>query len=536
VDLLIIFIKSMKKMVFILAGLAGHAIGVFAQFGTPPPFTFEIEPVTGTNLPGYHSFAFAQQGSKWLIVGGRTNGLHGMSSNDGFDPMYNNNDMVVIDTNGWQVYTSSLSVLPYAVADPIRSTNAQFFADTGHLYIFGGYGRDSVMNRFTTFSTITAIRIDSMIDAVMNNTSIAPYIRQITDTNFRVCGGALGKIGNAYYLAFGHDFQGRYTDPPTPLFTQVYSRELKKFNIADNGSVFSITNYTEQTDTNNFHRRDLNVVPEIMPNGDEALGVYAGVFRKNVNLPWLEPLRITSTGVSVGTYQQQMNHYTCANIPIYDSVTQKMYVTFFGGISLNDYSPQSNTISMDTLVPFVADITTFRKDPNGYMEETVLPLQMPGLLGSNAQFVQREDIPVYTNGVIRFRDLPNTRTLAGYMFGGIRATGTNLMPSTANDTVYRVFITPDFLPGYTGSELIGSFRTFPNPFTGSTRIVFQLKGESAVRLEAFDITGKKMEEVASGTYAAGNHQLEWKPALAKGMYFLKLSGAGGSGTIKIIIH
>ncbi|HEY6159759.1 MAG TPA: hypothetical protein VI112_01010, partial [Bacteroidia bacterium] len=50
-----------------------------AQFGAQPPFVFDLEAVNA-NLPGHHSFAFAQAGNKWLIIGGRTTGLHGMSS------------------------------------------------------------------------------------------------------------------------------------------------------------------------------------------------------------------------------------------------------------------------------------------------------------------------------------------------------------------------------------------------------------------------------------------------------------------------
>jgi hypothetical protein len=526
-------LRAAKNIFFILL-LA--APGIRAQFGPLPPFTLEMEPVIAPGLPGYHSFAFARQGSKWLIVGGRTNGLHGMSSNDGFDPMYSNNEVVVIDTNGWQWYGRSLSTLPYAVADPLRSTNTQFFADTAYLYIFGGYGRDSVLNRFVTFPVVTAIRIDSMISAVISAQNIAPYIRQVTDTNFRVCGGEMGSIGNVHYLAFGHDFEGRYTDPPTPLFTQVYTHALKKFSISDNGSAFSIVNYSEQTDTNNFHRRDFNFVPEIMPNGNEALGVYAGVFRKDVNWPWKEPIRITASGVTVGTYQQQMNHYTCATLPIYDSISQKMYTTFFGGLSLNDYDPQSNTVTQDSLVPFISDITTFRKDPNGTMEETVLPLQMPGLLGTNALFVPRADLPFYANGVIRFRDLPAARTLAGYIFGGIRASGTNLMPTTANDTVYRVYITPSFMPGFAEQEGISGLGVYPNPFTRTARLQFFLTCGAEADLEVYDLTGREVWALTAQHCHAGNNSIGLDPALDPGMYLLRIVSQGYSRTIKIIVN
>ena len=68
---------------------------------------------------------------------------------------------------------------------------------------------------------------------------------------------------------------------------------------------------------------------------------------------------------------------------------------------------------------------------------------MPSLLGSNAKFVHTQHVSSYANEVIRIRDLPNTKILAGYVFGGIRAQEGNFGNSSANDTVYRVFITPN---------------------------------------------------------------------------------------------
>jgi len=41
-------------------------------------FNYELSlvPVSVTNLPGLHSYAYAQYQGKWLIIGGRKDGLH----------------------------------------------------------------------------------------------------------------------------------------------------------------------------------------------------------------------------------------------------------------------------------------------------------------------------------------------------------------------------------------------------------------------------------------------------------------------------
>ena len=201
----------------------------FAQFGTMPPFTVQIEPVITTPLPGIHSFAFAQSGNKWLIIGGRTNGLHGLNSSGSFPPEDKNDLVTVIDTSTWAFYTADLNQLPKAIADPMRSTNMEYIQEGSYLYMVGGYGYDSVASIYVSFPKLTAIHVDNMIDAVINATPIAPTIRQVTDTNFSICGGDLGKIGSDFYLIFGHNFGGRYTDPPSPIFTQTYSDRIKKF-------------------------------------------------------------------------------------------------------------------------------------------------------------------------------------------------------------------------------------------------------------------------------------------------------------------
>src|SRR6185295_5973490 len=107
---------------------------------------------------------------------------------------------------------------------------------------------------------------DNMINAVIAGTSIAPHIRQITDTNLRVCGGEMQSLNNGEcFLFFGHNFYGRYSDPPVPTFTQIYSDKIKRFTITDDGNTVSVSNFTYQTDTNNFHRRDFNLGNVVRP-------------------------------------------------------------------------------------------------------------------------------------------------------------------------------------------------------------------------------------------------------------------------------
>src|ERR1044072_6710406 len=128
----------MKRLLYLAAVLL-PLLSVAQQV----PFQVEIEPVNAQAVPPVHSFAFAQQGSKWLIVGGRTNGLHGFSTNDNFDVMYANEYIVVVDTTTWNYYTASILGLPMNIKDPLRSTNMQYTVIGDYLYMGGGFGWDS---------------------------------------------------------------------------------------------------------------------------------------------------------------------------------------------------------------------------------------------------------------------------------------------------------------------------------------------------------------------------------------------------------
>lgn len=510
----------MKKL-FLLTGIF-IASFLHAQ---QVPFTVEIEPVIAGPLPAMHSFAFAQSGSKWLFVGGRINGLHGFSTNDNFDVLYASDVITVIDTSTWSYYTSPLGVLPTATADPLRATNAQYTRIGDYLYIAGGFGWDSIAHGYRTFPTLTAIHVDNMINAVMTSGAIAPNIRQITDTNMRVCGGEMESLNGETFLFFGHNFLNRYSDPPQPTFTQIYSNQIKRFTINDDGTNLSITNFSSELDTNNYHRRDLNLGPVVKPDGSFGWCAYSGVFQKVNNLPFPAPINYDPVnGAQVdSSFSQQMNNYTCGLAPLYDSVQQTMYTVLFGGMSLYDYDPQTTQLTLDTMVPFVSDISVLVHDAAGQWAQVPLSLQMSGLQGSNMKFVPVESVPAYSNEVIRLRELSG-RVLAGYLVGGIVSSVPNLSSTTwANDTVYRVWITPDQnLLAVHQPEAEGSVDVFPNP--SNDKVTVRVHGEEATMVNLYDAQGRL---VRSESYE-GRQDLSWETAsLAAGIYTVQVV----SGTI-----
>ncbi len=72
----------------------------------------------------------------------------------------------------------------------------------------------------------------------------------------------------------------------------------------------------------------------------------------------------------------------------------------------------------------------------------------------------------------------------------------------------------------------------PNPFASSTMVNFSLAGPTAVKVEVFDITGRKISTLVDGPMAAGAHAVSWSGTdasggkVASGLYYSRLTADG----------
>jgi hypothetical protein len=406
------------------------------------PYTVELEQISIPGSPLIHSFAFAQSDGKWLFIGGRINGLHGFTALNSFPKQYSNVNIYVVDPATNQTWSRNIFLdLPLSTADQLRSANMQSTQIGNKLYLTGGYGYDSTSNGLITYPILKVIDVSEIINAVTSGASVSPFIRQFTDSRLQVAGGELHKLGDYFYLIGGHKFTGTYR---RNVNNQVYSNQIKKFKVIDNGVSISIADYSALTDTVEYHRRDMNVVSAVKPDGvTPYMILYGGVFKYNRDLPYLNPIYIDENGVTLDySFEQKMSQYTCSNMTLFNLSSQKMHTTFFGGTSLYYYNENSNSLVYDSLVPFIKDITTLTRSANGSSEEKVLNLKFPELLGTNAKFILNESIPHFENDVIKLDQLTG-RTFAGYIFGGIKAQLPNNGESSASEYIFKVYVTPD---------------------------------------------------------------------------------------------
>lgn len=153
-----------------------------------------------SGLGGLQAYAFGQHNGKWLVVGGRLDGLHRRQPFAAFDVAGNNNQFIVIDPVSQQKWTAPLTSLSVALQEQLSSTNMEFHQEGNYLYIIGGYGYNTTSAVRKTFDNLTAIDVPSVINAIIGGTSFTSYFRQISDVQFAVTGGHLKN--KQYFLSY----------------------------------------------------------------------------------------------------------------------------------------------------------------------------------------------------------------------------------------------------------------------------------------------------------------------------------------------
>jgi hypothetical protein len=514
-----------------------------------PPFSIAIEPMEIAELGGVQSYAFGQHDGKWLIVGGRLEGLHQRQPFAAFATSGNNTQIIVIDPVAKQTWTAPLSGLPTGVQEQLSSTNMEFYQEGDYLYTIGGYGYSATAGDHTTYDKLTAIDVPATINAIINSTSIVSHFRQITDSKFAVTGGYLSKIYDTYYLVGGQKFIGRYNPMGPdhgPGFTQEYNEAYHKFTINDNGTTLTVTHLATISDAANLHRRDYNVAPQILPNGQQGATAFSGVFQPTVDLPFLNCVNIDSTGYTVNNnFSQYYNHYHCAHIPLYSASQNEMHTVFFGGIA--QYFDSAGVMVQDNDVPFVKTIARVTRDASGNMAEYKLPIEMPALLGAGSEFIPIEEVPSYANEVIKLDDLPSDSTLLGYIYGGISSTAANIFftntgsQSTASSQLFKVYIIKsktssiDQLNKQSTSPL--QMQVYPNPNNGKFIIQYYVEHAQVVKITIQDNQGKIVQQIEQKS-VPGENQVEQKirGLINGGIYYITVATKSESATQKIVVN
>ena len=484
-------------------------------------YRVELKPIIIDELPGLHSFSFAQYNDYWLIIGGRRDGIHARQPFNAFPSLSNNTDIYVIDYKSNQFWTKSVNTLPTSLKEQLQSTNMNFTQDGQFLYIVGGYAFSASKNNHITFPNLTKIDIAGLIDAIITGEEINEYFLQIEDDFFAVTGGHLKKLGDDFYLVGGHRFDGRYNPMGPnhgPGFSQSYTNQIRIFDIEEKMEGLQFNVIKTYTDPVHLRRRDYNLLPQIFPDGEAGLTISSGVFQIDEDLPFLYPVDIRKDGYyPITTFSQYLSNYHSAVACLYDSIHNEMHSLFFGGIS--QYYFQNGTLIKDDRVPFVKTISRLTRYADSSLQEFQLPEEMPAFLGAGAEFIPNVNLSHYNTEIIKLHEIDKDSTLIGHILGGIISPSPNPfdnnMTSTtrAANTIFEIWLIKES-PSAINDAVQGTnpydFSIYPNPAQNAFVVIIDNPLTSKLRYYIHNMEGKLLEKGIINELTPGNKQLKFQ--------------------------
>lgn len=482
-----------------------------------PSFQYNVflDPITVTGFPGIHSYAFAQHDGKWLIIGGRLDGLHPRQPFASFPENQNNTNLMVLDVKTKSYWSASVNSLATSIKEQLQSTNMNFYQDGDLLIIAGGYAFSATAADHITFPNLCIIDVPGIIDAIIQSNSITGYIKQINDSRFAVTGGQLGKIDSDYYLIGGHRFDGRYNPMGHNTYIQTYTNQIRKFTLDTSGVLPVVNSFSTIDDAIHLHRRDYSLVPQIFPDGTEGYTMASGVFRVDADLPYLYPIDVKNNGIVPQTgFNQYLSNYHCASAALFDSVSNSMHSLFFGGMS--QYYYENGNLIQDNSVPFVKTISRVSRASDGSLFEYKLSAEMPGLKGASSEFILNEELKHYDNEVIKISEFQSDTVIIGHVLGGISSpllnpfTSNQTSTTSADPTIYEVkLIKSEYasIQDINGSNPY-NIEVFPIPAKDRLTISFDLIKPTEVEYYLSDSNGKIVSNYKAGILNSGDNQIE----------------------------
>ncbi|HSX11748.1 MAG TPA: hypothetical protein VLF94_08545 [Chlamydiales bacterium] len=455
------------------------------------PFRISIEQTSFTFPIGLQAYVSGLVGEEWVLLGGRTYGLHGFEG-DTFPVASQNTSVFVFNLSTGNILSRSLadpsSQLTQAQIDQLSVTNALFFQGDGSntLYMVGGYGNNSATGQLETKSVLTAIDLPSLINWVKRAPkakSAAKCIRQTSNPLLQVTGGVMWQINphKPALLGFGQNFAGFYNVNSNGNYTC----QVGSFQVIDTGKNLLVYPYPQPGPTPIYRRRDLNIVPALKQVGNslqQYLVAFGGVFTPGENNgAWTIPIEIGADGSTKSldtsnpnTFAQGMNNYQCPTLGLYSAKTGDMYTLFFGGISglysLNGgLYAEGGSFCVDPNLGFTNDVTTIRIDSSGNYQQYFMSATYPSiattfgscadptfptqcnpmtpersavlLFGASAQFLAVPNLPYYPNSVLALDKLGSSPVLLGYIVGGIMSSAPETCSEIGNvDTLPSTYV------------------------------------------------------------------------------------------------
>lgn len=489
----------MIRRIIATLAMASAACGA-AQIRPPIPYTLTFVQADAPNLPPLQSYCLADvSATQWLILGGRTVGLHTFNPSGNF--VAPNTILWSINpTSGTAQKVADLSKIDPTYGDPLTATNQQceYSPESGYWYIVGGYGSSHAAKNFITFPTIIQIPVAKLVEiansgqpAAKVQAAVAALLENpanlISDPSMKVTGGALSQtsVAGLWLLSFGQIFDGQY-NPFGGGFTQTYTQAVLPFTISENPfAIHPRQAMRSALPGAPFNRRDFEAGYDIDPaTKRDRFAMFGGVFRPGAIAGYDYPVYLTSNGLSISatpdtSVKQHFGFYEGPMIVAWNGTT--VFHTFFGGIGhyfLNQSKSQSEVYryvsreGRNDGLPFIEDIATLMENGQGQYQEYVSADPIPNnmLHGASAEFIpnlaESSKFQGVAGSVVNLSAFaPGEKKLIGYIYGGIEAANPlPCKPSTGTigtNALYQVYLTMSpwqgLVPASQAKEAVGYF-------------------------------------------------------------------------------
>lgn len=168
-------------------------------------------------------------------------------------------------------------------------------------------------------------------------------------------------------------------------------------------------------------------------------------------------------------------------------------------------------------MPFVKTISRLTRDSLGNLTEYQMPIEMPALKGSSAEFIPNLNLPHYSNKVFKLNEITLDSFRIGYIYGGILSPSLNPFTynqtntTSADNTIYEVWLTTNPV-SITEYEIDGNnpyqIEVFPNPFENDLIVKLNIKRSAKISYFITNNLGQIIQKTDNKTYPDGNHELK----------------------------
>jgi hypothetical protein len=105
------------------------------------------------------------------------------------------------------------------------------------------------------------------------------------------------------------------------------------------------------------------------------------------------------------------------------------------------------------------------------------------------------------------------------------------MATPGQSNVMPVLLPEEYLP-----EMITLYQNYPNPFSLKTVISYHIPANVEVKLDVYDLTGRKIATLADEQQQAGRHEIEWNAeGIRPGIYLCELKAGQNRKIVKMVL-